>query len=205
MLIFFVLLIAVVVIAVFIWNYRRQAAAREAASAERMKAFLDAARATTPQGETPAAQRTPAAQPAAQSTPAARPRPEVSGLSARAQFMSTEQAAFHALLKSALPEHEVFARVSLAAFIQPADNLTGFAREAQERRLADTVVDFLVCDKSLKSVAAVHCGSRGASSKGADTAAFASACVESTGLRWVEVEPQPLPGRADLRRRVLGN
>lgn len=32
------LLVGVVAIAVFIWNYRRQAAAREAASAERMKA-----------------------------------------------------------------------------------------------------------------------------------------------------------------------
>lgn len=32
----------IVVIAVLVWNYRRQAAAREAASAERLKAFLSA-------------------------------------------------------------------------------------------------------------------------------------------------------------------
>lgn len=36
------LLLPVVVIAVLVWNYRRQSAAREAASAERMKAFLSA-------------------------------------------------------------------------------------------------------------------------------------------------------------------
>ena len=34
------LLLPVLVIAAVVWNYRRQAAARDAASAERMKAFL---------------------------------------------------------------------------------------------------------------------------------------------------------------------
>lgn len=203
MLIFLVLLIGVVVIAVFVWNYRRQAAAREAASAERMKAFLDAARTTSPPGQAPASPRAPQAQPAVQPTVAtARPRPEVSGVSARAAFMSAQHAACYAAIKSALPEYEVFARVSLAAFMAPADNLAGFAREAQERRLADAVVDFLVCDKAFKSIAAVQCGAK--HGKAAETAAFAAACVQSSGLRWVEVESQSVVGGADLRRRVLG-
>lgn len=203
MLIFLVLLIAVVAIAVFIWNYRRQAAAREAASAERMKAFLDAARTTTPQGQAPAAPHVPHAQPAAQPAGAtAWPQPEVSGGSARAAFMSAQHAACYAVLKSALPEYAVFARVSLAAFITPADNLAGFAREAQERRLAEAVVDFLVCDKAFKSIAAVQCDAK--NGKAAGAAAFAAACVQSSGLRWVEVESQSVPAGADLRRRVLG-
>jgi Protein of unknown function (DUF2726) len=94
------------------------------------------------------------------------------------------------------------ARVSLIAFIQPAENLAGFAREAQERRLADAVVDFLVCDKSMKAVAAVQCGAP--SGKAAQHSAFAAACVVSTGMRWVELPPNALPSREAVRATLLG-
>ena len=110
--------------------------------------------------------------------------------------------AFFQTLKGALPEHEVFPRVSLSAFIQPAENLTGFAREAQQRRLADAVVDFLVCDKSMTTVAAVQCVVRTA--KAAETVSFAAACVASTGVRWVEISPAALPAREEIKQRVLG-
>ena len=118
------------------------------------------------------------------------------------RLLDVEQTALYHLLKSALPEHAVFARVSLAAFIQPAENLSGFAREVQERRLNDVAVDFLVCDKSLKAVAAVQCGAR--SGKAADTLAFAAACVLSIGVRWVEMAPPALPRADEIRQRVVG-
>jgi hypothetical protein len=202
--------LAVAVIAVFIWNYRRQTAAREAASAERMKAFLEQARASTaahpaanPSAPAAAATATTAAATAAAAPArAAQPLPLISGFTARVPLLSEEQRALYALLKSGLPDHEVFARVSLAAFVQPVETITGFAREAQERRLADAVADFLVCDKSLKAVAAVLCGPR--SGKAAETAAFAAACVESVGVRWVELSPPALPQAAEIKQRVLG-
>jgi hypothetical protein len=105
-------------------------------------------------------------------------------------------------LKTSLPDYPILACVSLAAFIQPAENITGFAREAQQRRLADTMADFVVCDASMTAIAAVQCGAR--SGKAAESAAFAAACAAATGVRWVEMAPQALPGAADLRQRVLG-
>lgn len=194
------LLLAVVVIGVFIWNYRRQAAAREAASAERMKAFLKLGRANAPLNL--------AAAPATEDTAAApvkgaqRQVPLAAEFTARASLLSTEQRALYRLLQAGLPDHEICARVSLTAFIQPADNLAGFAREAQERRLTDAMVDFLVCDQSMKAVAAVQCGVR--SGKAAESAAFAAACVISTGLRWVEIPSDALPIREAMRVTVLG-
>jgi hypothetical protein len=194
-------LLVVVIVAVFVWNYWRQTAAREAASAERMKAFLEQARATA--AANPAAvEATAGALGTAPAQGTKPPLPLVSGFKARAQLLSNEQRALYALLKNGLPDHEIFAQVSLAAFIQPADNLTGFAREAQERRLTDAVVDFLVCDSAMKAVAAVQCGTR--SGKAAETAAFAAACVLSTGIRWVEIVPQALPPVEAVKQQVLG-
>ena len=92
--------------------------------------------------------------------------------------------------------------VAIAAFIQPAEHLTGFALEAQQRRVAGVVVDFLVCEKSMKPLSAVQGYAR--IGKAAETAAFAAACVASTGLRWMEISPTAPPMPEDLRTLVLG-
>ena len=104
------LLVVAVVIAVFVWNFRRHAAAREAASAARMKAFLEEARAKAGRS----AADTPAAAPA--SAPAAiTPQPQTSAFTARTQLLSPDHSLLYRLLKSGLPDHDIFARVSLAA------------------------------------------------------------------------------------------
>ncbi len=203
MLTFLLLLLGVVVIAGFVWHFRRQAAAREAASAERMKAFVDQARAE-------AAGRQPTAPPPADTTPAAAaakvtrttPAVPLSGFTLRAPLLDAQQQALYPLLKSALPDHEILSCVSLAAFIQCAENVTGFAREAQERRLADAVADFVVCDRAMNPLAAVQCGAR--SGKAAEKAAFAAACVAAIAVRWVEISPQALPRPDEIRAHVLG-
>lgn len=194
-----VLLIVIVAIGVLIWNIRRLTAAREATSAERMKAFLEQAR--TAAAVNPTATAAPAA--VTSPTPLREAQPQaLSGYTARVPLLSADQAALYALLKNGLPQHEIFIRMSLAAFMQPAGNLAGFAREVQERRLADAVVDFVVCDQSMQPVAAVQCDVR--AGKAAEAAAFAAACVAATGMRWVEISPQALPRLDEIKQRVLG-
>ena len=196
------ILTPVVAIAVLVWNYRRQAAAREVASAERMKAFLGKA-ATDAKADPAGSPLSAAPMPDTPAVRGVRAQPQaVSGFASRAQLLNAEQLAIYRLLKSALPEYEVFPQMSLSSFIQPAENLTGFAREAQMRRLADTTVDFLVCDRSMKPVATAQCGAR--TGKAAENAAFAAACVASTGVRWVEFSPGALPSFEGLRTWVLG-
>jgi len=98
-----------------------------------------------------------------------------------------------------------FAQVGrLHAYDVPA-HVGGFERETRQRRLAATVVDFVVCDKSFKAVAVVHVVQRDAhEGSAADSLAFARTCCESAALRWVEVAPTALPKREDIRLRVLG-
>ena len=116
-------------------------------------------------------------------------------------MLTPSQTVLYDLLKNHLPDHEVLAHVSLAAFVDAA-SVSGFERETHQRRLAGVVVDFVVCDKSFKAVAVVQCGVREGSSAGAGE--FAAACVRSTGLRWVEVAPEALPNRVAIKSLVLG-
>jgi hypothetical protein len=194
--IWLLLLLPVVAIAVLVWNYRRQAAAREAASAERMEAFFGKrnADAITKTAD----DRAPAAPPPR----GARPQLfAVSGFTVRAPLLSAEQLAVYQLLKSALPECEVFPCMCLSAFVLPDEKLTGFARAAQTRRLADAMVDFLVCDKHMKPLAVMQL--KNSTGKVAETAAFAAACTAAIGVRWLELEPAALPAVEDLRTLVL--
>ncbi|MBM3344529.1 MAG: DUF2726 domain-containing protein [Betaproteobacteria bacterium] len=198
-------LVAAGAIGFFVWNYRQKAAALEAASAQRMKAFLESARAAVPPASNaqahPSTQQTAAAPapPVRQAPPPA----QVGGFGARSPLLTPEQRVLYLLLKGGLPDHEVLACVSLAALAQPAADLTGFAREAQQRRLADSVLDFVVCDKSMKGVIAVQCGTR--AGKAAEQAAFAAACVAAVGMRWLEISPKALPKRDEIRALVLGD
>lgn len=208
--IWLIVLIFIAVAIVFVMHFRRQARAREAASAERMKAFLDQARAANSGAHggagANAGTSTPSVAPAAPAPAAARetklePMQTASGIRLRAPALSAPQQAAYRLLKNALVGQEVLAQVSLAAMVAPSDDVTGFAREAALRRLADTQLDFLVCDGAFKPLAAVQCGAR--TGKAAQDAAYAQSCVISLGMRWVELDPLALPAAEVLRQRVL--
>ena len=191
------LLLPVVVIVVFVWAYRRQAAARGAASAERMKAFLESHSATAkhPTGAPAATPDAARAESSARSAPLVRAAPK-----AHAPLMNPQLIAFYRGLKTALPEHEVFPRVSLSTFLQPAGNLSGLAQEAQMRRFAQTTIDFLICDRTMQPVAAICHESLGL----AATVTFARECVEGDGLRFVTLIDTAVPAPELLRTRVLG-
>jgi hypothetical protein len=192
-----IVLIFVAVIVVFAWNFRRQTKAREEASAERMRAFLEQAR-----GGTVHAGREPAA-PTMPAQAAAREPTRTADTILRAALLDTDLAAAYHQLTQALPDHLIFARVSLAAFVSPAANLSGMARDAVLRRLADSVVDFLVCDRVFKPVAVVQCAPQAVPP--ADAAAYARQCVSAAGVRWVVLPAQAQSQAAGdaLRQQVL--
>ncbi len=206
MLLYLLPVVVVVMVVVLVWNYRRQAAAREAASAERMKALLGKGAGDAVVSPVDIQLKTVGARNVSraplQSVVKSKPQ-VVSGFVARAQLIPAEYVPIYRLLQSALPQHEIYPCASLKVFVQIAENLTGFAREAQERRLADAAVDFLICDKTFKPLAAIHCGA-GRAGKAAEMAAFAAACVASVGMRWLELSPEAPPAPDALRAQVLG-
>ncbi len=188
----------VIAIAVIVWNYQRKVAAREAASSERLKEFLSK---PATEGVTEEARPATISAPAPAPTASMPSRPSTN-YAVRARLLTPPQTVLYYLLKANLPDYEVLAQVSIAAFVDVPSTMSGFEREARERRLAGAVADFVVCDKSFKAVAVVQCGAR--EGNAAALVAFARDCGESAGLRWVEVMPDALPKREAIRQQVLG-
>ena len=192
----------VILIAVVVWNYRRQAAAREAASNERLKALLGKAAAQdAAQGVVDVAPAATAANPVPVSTAGA-PVQAAPAFTARTRLLPPPQTLLYYLLKSSVPDHEVLAMISVASIIDLPAGVSGLEREARQRRLAAVTLDFVVCDKSFKAVAVVHSGVHPGQT--AEALAYARTGCESAGLRWVELAPDAPPTRDALRALVIG-
>lgn len=207
------LLVGAAVIAYFIWDFRKKVAAREVASKQRFEELL---REQASASGRPAASAAPATAPApraAPATPAAAPAPAPPSMPApavvpaagaaavRERFLGQQETLLYLLLKTGLPDHEIFASVSLAAVMAlPA---SGGEREQQLRRLAPYQLDFVVCDKSMRVVAVVDIETAG----GADAAGiqqFKADYLKRAGVRLVRVNPAAMPRRDQVRSLVIG-
>jgi hypothetical protein len=185
------LLVLGCVIGVFVWDYRKKAARRESARKERFdQIFRKKAGAAPPEAASAAAVQ-----------PAVAPATEPAGFSARERFLDRPQALVYLLLKTGMPEHQVFANVTLASVVSP--QVSGFDRQQQERRLAACRLGFVVCDREMRIVAVVEVGTPG----GGDPSGmerYKSDCLKAAGVRQVCVDPSALPSREALRMLVGG-
>lgn len=193
------LLAAAGVIVYAIWNYRRKVAASKAASEARFERMFKG-RAQTPASPQPSSQ---AAAPASESSaPAKAPATASATPPAAAQrFLGQAESLLYYLLKAGLPDFEVFAGVSLARVIgAPGD---GRDREQQVRRLSQYQLDFVICDKSMRVVAAVDVESA-AGAEAAGDRRFKADILGQAGIRLVHVNPAALPRREQIRALISG-
>ena len=201
-----VVVAAVAVMAYAIRNYQKKTAAREVAAQQR---FAELLREQGSAGGRPASASAPAsapvshaapAAPAAVMPPAAAAAP-AAAVTARERFLGQHETLLYLLLKTGLPDHEIFANVSLAAVVAlPA---SGGEREQQVRRLSPYQLDFVVCDKSMHVIAAVDIETAG----GADAAGiqqFKADFLKRAGIRLVRVNPAAMPKRDQVRGLVVG-
>jgi hypothetical protein len=200
-LVYVFLLLPVIAVAWIIWSYRRKAGDKEARSRERemeLVGLLQADR--TPR--TAAAERASAnpgapvaAPPAAVPSPA--PSPAATG-TRRERFLSQPETLVYYLLRTGMAGYEVFPRVSLASVIAAASNAP--ARSASHAPSGAHDLDFVVCDKSMRIVAAIQLAGR---LQGADSARVEQN-LAAAGIRLVTVDPKALPKRAELGTLILG-
>lgn len=184
------------VVAYAVWNYRRKAAGRRAASAARFDRMF---REHAPAPAVAQPPSTAAAEPAV-AVNASSPTPAPPGIAAE-RFLGQAESLLYYLLKAALPDLEVFAGVSLARVVGAAGS--GREREQQLRRLAQYQLDFVVCDKSMKVVCVVEVDS----AAGADAAGdrhFKSELLKQAGIQLLRVDPAQLPRREEVRSLVGG-
>lgn len=196
------LAVMAVLAAGIIWNHRRNSARRKAASSERFAQLLEGGASPVPATAAPAP--APAIAVAGQETPASGAAPEEApavAYAARAHVLSPAEKLVYYLLRAGLPDLEVFPKVPLAVVIEAPGK--GYDREQQLRRLSRQVIDFVVCDKGMKVVAAVQLAAVGPEAVVAQR--IRSECLKSAGLRLVTVEPTALPKRAELRAFICGS
>ena len=179
-------------IAVLVWSYRKKAVARETASRERFEDMLRARPAPAPASDAPlAAAPTPGVAPVAKAPAAA---PGVAS-SARERFLGQRETLLYRLLKAGIPDHEIFANVALASVV-------GSRNEQETRRLAQYRLDFVVCDKGMKVVAAVGLEAAAIQSPGEQH--FIAECLKAAGIGLVRLNPAALPRREEIRALVCG-
>ena len=191
----YVLLLATVGVVVYaVWNFRRKAAERKAASQARFEKMF--------KGE---AQLAPELQPpfptAAESSPSAESPPAAAQPVAAERFLGKAESLLYYLLRSGLPDAEVFAGVSLARVLSATGN--GRDREQQLRRLSQYQLDFVVCDKSMRVVAVVEVETAAGAGAAGDQR-FKSDVLKQAGIRVVRINPAELPRREQVGALVNG-
>ena len=195
------LLLAAGIILFGVWSSRKQIAAREAASKARFERMLRAP--VQPAASAEPAPTAAAAFPSAPSVSLAAPAPAKAPAAApaRERFLGQAETLLYYLLKTGLPGYEVFANVTLASVIGVSGG--GHEREQQLRRLAQYRLDFVVCDKAMRIIAAVDVDSAPAA-MGAGEQQFKADCLKGAGVRLVRVKREALPKRDQILALVLG-
>jgi Protein of unknown function (DUF2726) len=200
---FLVMVAALAVMGYAVWNFQKKTAARETAAQRRFAELLREQASSSGRPAPASAPAVPAAapEPTPASHPAPAPAPAAAAVAVRERFLGQHETLLYLLLKTGLPDHEIFANVSLASVIAlPA---TGGEREQQLRRLAPYQLDFVVCDKNMRIVAAVDLETGG----GPDAAGiqqFKADYLKRAGIRLVRVNSAAMPRRDQVRALVVG-
>lgn len=185
------------IVTILVWDLRRKAAGREAASRERFEQIFQ-----LKQDAVAAPLSRHSGSPNAGVAVAAQPRAAFSGLAVRERFLSQPQTLVYLLLRTGLPEFQIFANVTLASVLsapgaQVADRVQQLQRQAQCR------LDFVVCDRGMHIAAVVELDApSGDDAPGLQR--YKSDCLAAAGVRVVSMNPLSLPSRGDVRRLVCG-
>ena len=115
---------------------------------------------------------------------------------ARERFLGQRETLLYRLLKVGIPDHDIFANVALAS-------VTGGRNEQETRRLAQYRLDFVVCDKGMRVVAAVEFEPAGGAQAIGDQR-FKADFLKAAGINLVRIKPAALPRRDEIRGLVCG-
>ena len=185
-------LLPVAAVGYIVWDHKRKAAQREAASAGRIEELIGIAQHAA-RGEL----IEPSLAPASEAT-----APAVT-FHLRERFLSPPQTLLYYLLKTGLPDYLIVAQVPVASLLDPASSLAPYAREEQARTFARHIVDFAILDRSTRPLAVVNLVSATDTGRGASTQM--KTWMSAVGLRYVELDPAALPRREAVRGLVLGS
>lgn len=180
-------------VGLLVWNHHRKMQEREALSKARFEEIFKNERAGAPAAADPAITAPKPASPALV---------EPAGASKR--LLTQPETLVYFLLRAAMPDHIVFAKVPLPTVTGEAG---GPAAQSGARRPAP-VLDFVVCDKSMRVTAVVHlAGVAGPGAVGAPgpDAIVAQRHLTAAGVRFTTIDLARMPSRSEVRARILGD
>jgi hypothetical protein len=188
---FLALLLPLAAVAWIVRAFRQKTAAKEARSQERIASLMALGRgagaavaAATAGGTAPGSAPRPNTTPAADSPP---------------RFLTQREALTFYLLKAGLPGHEIFPRVDLAAVLAGSGAAAAPSPGVQPQP-GRYKLDFVVCDKSMRVLAAVRL--RG--EPGLPGGEWADSRIAAAGIRLVTLDPAALPRREQIPGTILG-
>lgn len=109
------------------------------------------------------------------------------------------------VLRTGLPEHEIFANLTLADIIDVEPAVRGYERGQKARTLAQQRLDFVICTKQLEVVAAVVLDKSAMPDRvHTGNPRFAEACLATAGIRVVRIDPAAPPRHHQVRDLIYG-
>jgi hypothetical protein len=185
------LLLPIAGIAWVVWSYRRKAGDKEARRREREMELVGLVQADK------VPRTVPAGRSGAGSAPASvAPAPVVTR---HERFLSQPETLVYYLLRTGMAGYEVFPRVSLASVVAVPPNVPLRPGEARSGAIGHDL-DFVVCDKSMRIIAAIQLAGR---LDGRDSARVEQS-LAAGGVRLVTIDPRALPRREQLGALILG-
>ena len=185
-------------------RYRRKRAEREAEREKQVALLFAEARNARKDAESgaPAVQAATAAGAAPATAPAT---PAASLYLARERLLAPPYSLVYLLLRTALPEHEIFVNLALGDLVDVGPQWQGLERENRLRRLGQQRVDYVICTRQLGVVAVVIvAGGVAPDAAGLEGERLRNEALSAAGIRVVRLEPSKLPRHPELRALVLG-
>ena len=195
---FMIFLVLAAVIAGVFWVYQKKKEKRDAERAKQFEAMLVELKRNphaavgavgTPQPGT----AVPVVAPVI-ATPAA------VAYSKKERLLPQREALLYFVFKAGLPDHEIFANLTLADLVDIGPELRGYDREQRVRKLSQHRFDLVICTKRLEVIAAVLLENQAPGGN----AKFAEDCLQEAGIRFLRVDPALPPRHQQVRELIYG-
>lgn len=194
---FLIFLVAVALTAGIYWSFRKKLNRRTAEHARRLEVLL----AELKRDSHPAASATAEASPEIAAAPAAVPERT---FGKKPRLLPQTGALLYLVFRTGLPDHEIFANLTLADLIEIEPAVRGYEREQKLRRLAQQRVDLVVCTKQLEVVAAVLIDISVSVGAAQTDSGFTESCLQAAGIRLLHVDTAAPPRHQQVRELVYG-
>ncbi len=200
----------IAVVAAVVWVYGRKSANRESERERRFREMISEARlvaAAIAANTIPPAVPSPAAGPATAAIPsgAAPPPPPAPTLLKRPRLLAQADALLYYVMRTGLPDHEVFASLTLADLVRLPAGQGGYDAVQKLRRLAQQRIDFVVCNRRLEIVAAVVMDRAGPTDAGQiEARRLIEETLQAVGIRLIRIDAARPPRHQQVRGLIYG-